>query len=143
MIATWGLMMQSLFVCCYLPLPLRFWQLRPPKGSSLQTNQQQPPSHSCGVGSGPLSPFGMASPCENAPPVNTSYLYGGDGLGNRGMEVSRLQNSSDSEKLIIDCVRAHPDEVSVVCLGPLTNLAKAFRRDPALPTMVDLSLIHI
>ncbi len=81
--------------------------------------------------------LGMASPCENAPPVNTSYLYGGDGLGNRGMEVSRLQNSSDSEKLIIDCVRAHPDEVSVVCLGPLTNLAKAFRRDPALPTMVD------
>ena len=81
--------------------------------------------------------LGMASPCENAPPVNTSYLYGGDGLGNTGLEVSRLQHSLDSEKLIIDCVRANPDEVSIVCLGPLTNLAKAFRRDPALPTMVD------
>ena len=81
--------------------------------------------------------LGVASPCENAPPVNTSYLYGGDGLGNSGLEASRLQNSADSEKLIIDCVRAHPDEVSIICLGPLTNLAKAFRRDPALPTMVD------
>lgn len=81
--------------------------------------------------------LGMASPCENGPPVNTSYLYGGDGLGNSGLEASRLQNSADSEKLIIDSVRAYPDEVSIICLGPLTNLARAFRRDPALPTMVD------
>ena len=81
--------------------------------------------------------MGLAAACENAPPVNTSYLYGGDGLGNSGLEVSRLQNSHSAEKLIIDSVRAHPDEVSIVCLGPLTNLARAFRRDPALPAMVD------
>lgn len=81
--------------------------------------------------------LGTASPCEHAPAINTSYLYGGDGLGNSGLEVSRLQHSQLSEKLIIDCVRAHPDEVSIICLGPLTNLARAFRRDPALPTMID------
>lgn len=81
--------------------------------------------------------LGMASPCDNAPAVNTSYLYGGDGLGNTALEVSPLQHSLFSEKLIIDCVRAHPDEVSIICLGPLTNLAKAFRRDPALPAMID------
>lgn len=81
--------------------------------------------------------LGMASPCDNAPPINTSYLYGNDGLGNVDLEASLLQNSLTSEKLIIDCVRANPDEVSIICLGPLTNLAKAFRRDPALPTMID------
>lgn len=81
--------------------------------------------------------LGMASPCEHAPPINTSYLYGDDGLGNSALEVSPLQHSLLSEKLIIDCVRANPDEVSIICLGPLTNLAKAFRRDPLLPGMVD------
>ncbi len=81
--------------------------------------------------------LGMASPCEHAPPINTSYLYGGDGLGNAGLEVSRLQHSQTSEKLIIDCIRANPNEVSIVCLGPLTNLAKAFRREPQLPTLID------
>lgn len=81
--------------------------------------------------------LGTATPCENAPAINTSYLYGGDGLGNSGLEVSRLQHSLPSEKLIIDCVRSHPNEVSIICLGPLTNLAKAFRRDPALPSMLD------
>lgn len=81
--------------------------------------------------------LGMAVAAENAPPVNTSYLYGSDGLGNAGFEVSQLQHLHPSEKLIIDTVRDNPDEVTIVCLGPLTNLARAFQRDPALPSMVD------
>ncbi len=39
--------------------------------------------------------------------------------------------------MIIECVRAHPEEVTIICLGPLTNLAMAFQRDPALPGMID------
>jgi len=81
--------------------------------------------------------LGMACPINDAPPINTSYLYGHDGLGNAGFEVSRLQHLHSSEKLMIDCVKAHPGEITIVCLGPLTNLAKAFQRDPSLPAMVD------
>ena len=86
--------------------------------------------------------LGMAEAAENAPPVNTSYLFGTDGLGNAGFEVSKLQHLHASAKLIIDCVRDNPGDVTIVCLGPLTNLARAFRRDPALPSMIDRVVIN-
>lgn len=86
--------------------------------------------------------LGMAESAENAPPINTSYLYGKDGLGNAGFEVSKLQHLHPSEKLIIDCVRDNPGDVTIVCLGPLTNLARAFRRDPALPSLIDRVVIN-
>lgn len=81
--------------------------------------------------------LGAAASTENAPAVNTTYLYGEDGLGNTGFEVSELQHMMPAEKLIIDCVRSHPGDVTVICLGPLTNLARAFRRDPYIAEMVD------
>lgn len=81
--------------------------------------------------------LGTASPAEDAPPVNTRYLFGSDGLGNSDFEVSQLQHGHQSEKLIGDILRANPDEVSILCLGPLTNIARAFRRDPSLVSLVD------
>ncbi len=81
--------------------------------------------------------LGTASPTPDAPPVDTKYLYGADGLGNSDFEVSQLQRGHQSEKLIGDILRANPDEVSILCLGPLTNVARAFRRDPTLVSLVD------
>lgn len=80
---------------------------------------------------------GLAMPIENAPAVDSRFLYGEDGLGNSNFSVSVPQNARAAEKLIIDTVRSSPDEVSVLCLGPLTNLARAFRRDPQLASMID------
>jgi purine nucleosidase len=80
---------------------------------------------------------GLASPVENAPAIDSRFLYGEDGLGNSNFEVSVPQNARASEKLIIDTVRSNPDEVTILCLGPTTNLARAFRRDPSLLSMVD------
>ena len=79
----------------------------------------------------------MASRTDDAPPVDTRYVYGEDGLGNAGFESSNRQRAIPAEKLIIESVRANPDEVTILCLGPLTNLARAFRRDPTLPALVD------
>ena len=81
--------------------------------------------------------IGMACSAENAPPVDTRFLHGEDGLGNTGFEASQRQHSLPSEKLIIDCVRAHPEEVTILCLGPLTNVARAIQRDPGLAAMID------
>ena len=81
--------------------------------------------------------LGMARGAENAPPINTTFLYGEDGLGNAGLEVSQLHHGHPADKLIVDCVRANPDQVTVLCLGPLTNLARAFQRDPMLPGLID------
>ena len=81
--------------------------------------------------------LGMACCAEDAPAVDTRFLYGEDGLGNAGFEAMGLQRLHPAEKMIIDCVRANPGEVTVVCLGPLTNIAKAFQRDPGLPALID------
>ena len=81
--------------------------------------------------------LGMARPADNAPPINTSFLYGNDGLGNAGFEVSQLQHLHQSDKLIIDCIRDNPEDITVVCLGPMTNLARALQRDPAIEGMID------
>lgn len=80
--------------------------------------------------------MGLASRTDDAPAVDTRFLYGEDGLGNSGFEASQRQHAHSSDKLIIDCVRANPDEVTILCLGPLTNIARAFLRDPALSAMV-------
>jgi inosine-uridine nucleoside N-ribohydrolase len=85
--------------------------------------------------------LGCAQPADNAPPINTSFLYGEDGLGNSGFEVSRLQHLHSSDKLMADCIRANPNDVTVVCLGPLTNLARAFQRDKELENLVDRVVI--
>ena len=81
--------------------------------------------------------LGTACNAEDAPAVDTRYLYGEDGLGNAGFESIGLQRLHPAEKMIIECVRAYPNEVTIVCLGPLTNVAKAFLREPALPGLID------
>ena len=81
--------------------------------------------------------LGMASPAEHAPPVDTRYLYGEDGLGNTSFEVSMRHSALPAEKLIIETVRANPDSVTILCLGPATNLAKALQREPNLAAQID------
>lgn len=85
--------------------------------------------------------LGLASATENAPPVNTNWLYGEDGLGNCNLEVSAKQHVPVAEKTIIDAVRMDPGEVTIVCLGPLTNIARALRRDPAIAGMINRLVI--
>lgn len=85
--------------------------------------------------------LGMAKSADDAPAVDTRYLFGEDGLGNAGFESSHRQRALTSDKIIIDTVRAYPDQVTILCLGPLTNLARAFRRDPMLASQVDQVVI--
>ena len=81
--------------------------------------------------------LGMATPADNAPPVDTRYLYGDDGLGNAHFDASLRQHTMTADRLIADCVRADPEQITVVCLGPCTNLARALRRDPTLAGLID------
>lgn len=81
--------------------------------------------------------LGMATSAENAPPVDTRYLYGEDGLGNTHFDTPHRQHSQSADKLIVDLVRANPGQVTLLCLGPMTNLARAIRRDPNLVGAID------
>lgn len=79
---------------------------------------------------------GRGGAVASAPVVDTRAMHGEDGLGNSGFPVSQLHHQHTSEKIICDEVRAAPDEVTILALGPLTNIARAFQRDPALAAMV-------
>lgn len=80
--------------------------------------------------------LGVGSPLDTSPGVDGRHLHGDDGLGNAGLQVSRLQHQHPSEKILCDEVRAAPEQITILCLGPLTNVARAFQRDPALPGLV-------
>lgn len=80
---------------------------------------------------------GAATAPEDCAGANALHMHGEDGLGNTGFAISRLHHLHPSEKVICDAVRADPNRVTLVCLGPLTNVARAFQRDPDLPSMID------
>ncbi len=85
--------------------------------------------------------MGAASPPDSSSAVHGRDMHGEDGLGNAGYEVSELHHPRPSDKLISDTVRGAPEEVTIVALGPLTNIARAFQRDPELASLVGRLII--
>jgi inosine-uridine nucleoside N-ribohydrolase len=70
-------------------------------------------------------------------PVDGRSLHGTDGLGGADFDVAELHHLHPAEKVICDQVRgAPPGSVSIIALGPLTNIARAFQRDPELPGLI-------
>ncbi|MCE5301771.1 MAG: nucleoside hydrolase [Planctomycetaceae bacterium] len=80
--------------------------------------------------------LGAASEPDNRLAVDRRSLYGADGLGGAGFVVAERQHLLPSEKVICDQVRDAPHSVTLIALGPLTNIARAFLRDPELPSLV-------
>lgn len=84
--------------------------------------------------------IGTASPTEHAPVVDDGHLYGSDGLGGCDFETSDRQHPTPSEKLIASLLHQYPNEITIICLGPLTNLARLCR-DPAAVALIDQVII--
>ncbi len=85
--------------------------------------------------------IGKASPADGAPVIHDSHLYGSDGLGDCDFEPAGRQHQPPSEKVIAELVHQYPDEITLVCLGPLTNLARLCLRDPVAVTLIDKVII--
>lgn len=88
-----------------------------------------------------LPRIGAAIDPDHGLPTDTTHLYGADGLGNTHFEVAELHNVHPAEKVIADVLRQSPGEVTIVALGPLTNIARALKRSPDLPDLVNQLVI--
>jgi inosine-uridine nucleoside N-ribohydrolase len=85
--------------------------------------------------------LGSATAAEDVPYTDGRHLHGPDGLGGAGLAVSKLARQHASEKLISDEVRASPGDVTIICLGPLTNVARALAREPDLVDLISRIVI--
>jgi inosine-uridine nucleoside N-ribohydrolase len=81
---------------------------------------------------------GVANPLvgENGPPP--VYVHGQNGLGDIPLpeKIARELDPRPAPRLIIELVRAHPGEVTLLAVGRMTNLATALRQDPAIAGLV-------
>lgn len=80
--------------------------------------------------------MGAATASETGAGTDARHIHGDDGLGNANLVCSTLVRQHPSEKIIADEIRAAPNQVTLLCLGPLTNVARAFQREPGLIEMV-------
>lgn len=73
--------------------------------------------------------------------ANATLLHGEDGLGNAKWAPTSRQHVMPADKLIAEQLRAHPGEITLVCTGPLTGVAKLMARDPGAVSLLDRILI--
>ena len=63
------------------------------------------------------------------------HVHGADGMGDIGLELhGREPARGDAAEILVERIRARPGELTLVTLGPLTNVARAFELAPDLPT---------
>ena len=73
--------------------------------------------------------------------LDGTAMHGPDGLGGLNLPVTVRHQQIAADRVLSELVREHPREVSVVCLGPLTTIARAFDRDPDLPSLIDKLIV--
>lgn len=73
--------------------------------------------------------------------VNARHIHGANGLGDAQFAVAELVHQHPSDKVIFDEIRKAPGEVTIVALGPLTNVAAVLQRDASLATLIGQLII--
>lgn len=88
---------------------------------------------------------GASVPITQAPLPHAEFVHGEDGIGNC-YPTKPVQLKPDSRHAslhalsavdyIIEQAKAHPGEISLIAVGPLTNVALALAKEPALPSLL-------
>jgi purine nucleosidase len=77
-----------------------------------------------------------AAPVDNPLPLDALHLNGADGLGQSEIPVAGLANLHPAEKVLTDELRAAPEMVTVIALGPLTNIAHVLHRESQMAAQI-------
>lgn len=71
-----------------------------------------------------------------------SEVHGDDGMGDCGLSLhGRTPTDGRAVDVIVDTILAAPGEITLVCLGPLTNIAAALLRAPEIADAVQRVVI--
>ncbi|MBB5891070.1 nucleoside hydrolase [Kutzneria kofuensis] len=80
---------------------------------------------------------GEAKPLVGPEMQSGQIVHGEDGLGgNAGPPPTARPTGESAADQLVRLSRQHPGEITVLALGPLTNVAKALEIEPELPTLV-------
>ncbi|XP_042521238.1 uridine nucleosidase 1-like [Macadamia integrifolia] len=80
---------------------------------------------------------GSSEPLKGGKPRVADFVHGSDGLGNVYCPPPKEKKIEKSaSEFLVDKVLEYPGEVSILALGPLTNLALAIRKDSSFASKV-------
>jgi purine nucleosidase len=84
---------------------------------------------------------GMPAPLTR--PLETAqFVHGQDGMGDIGLPLSgRLPASTEAIRVLLDTIHQFAGALTLVALGPLTNIAVALRQDPSIAHAVSECII--
>lgn len=81
---------------------------------------------------------GASTPLLRPRGPGAAHVHGDNGLGNVALPAipAAPAGNPDAAESIVERVRASPQRVTLLAIGPLTNLALALRRDPGIADLV-------
>jgi purine nucleosidase len=84
---------------------------------------------------------GESPPLE--PPLRTAQdVHGGDGMGDIGLPLTgRTADPGHAVDALLEASHTHAGELTLVTLGPLTNIARALDRDPTMAERIPRTVV--
>ncbi len=81
---------------------------------------------------------GACCPLDKAPGMPPGFIHGDDGLGNltKRNVINAQAEAGSAAEYIVRMARAHPGEITLVAVAPLTNLGLALKIEPNLPKLL-------
>jgi purine nucleosidase len=62
----------------------------------------------------------------------SKFFHGKDGLGDTGPYIPKLKEQKENAiNKIVSLINSNPNEIEIIAIGPLTNIAKVFDKDPS------------
>ncbi|WP_088329458.1 nucleoside hydrolase [Lacimicrobium sp. SS2-24] len=81
---------------------------------------------------------GHGQPMQRNTPNYPDFVHGADGFGNIDWPASDKQaESQHAVDFMIEQIRANPGQITLVALGPLTNLGRALEQAPDIAELVE------